>query len=690
MATLRVTGSDLQISTNRVEHHTNSYQSKDLIVRRGYPFSANVTFNQSVTNEDQMQFYARLVTEDKGASLLENPFVNSSKTPINGWGVLREATVSNSVRLTFYTPSNAVIGRYSLELDINGERTNVGAFILLFNCWASDDIVYLSDEAQRQEYLLSEFGIIFMGEPSNPQHVPWDYGQFQDNILDICLSLMDSTINYRRNPSEDVRRRNDPSYLCRVLSAIVNDRDDGGVIQGNWSEDYSGGTDPKAWTGSARILRSWYPQKSPVKYGQCWVFAGVLCTVSRALGLPCRIITNFSSAHDTNNNLIIETYYKVTGEPSDRGGDSIWNFHCWNESWFRRSDLDAKYSGWQIWDSTPQEKSDGMFQLGPTSQFAIKEGDVDKKYDTSFLYAEVNADVLVFIEQNDGSITKGSTDTVSIGPLICTKAVGMNSMNNVTQEYKHREGTPEERQVYSKARSLTSGAVGFVALSSAGETATAPNSDPVVSGKIIINGTPTVGDDINATLFLKNLTLANKNVTANVNASAIVYNKRVRRTVFSDSVAVQLGPNEEKPVALQILYSQYENSLTTDKMIQVCSVCQVEGWGELYVEANITLQNPPMEIKALGPAVLGTPLQLEVTFTNPLSMPVADCVLTAEGSGVTHVIHKSIGVLEPAQTISVTIDTMPYMSGTKQLLIIFTADKFHMIKNFTTIEIAEG
>lgn len=39
-----------------------------------------------------------------------------------------------------------------------------------------------------------------------------------------------------------------------------------------------------------------------------------LLLVSRALGIPCRVITNFASAHDTNNNLVIERYINENGD----------------------------------------------------------------------------------------------------------------------------------------------------------------------------------------------------------------------------------------------------------------------------------------------------------------------------------------------------------------------------------------
>ena len=39
------------------------------------------------------------------------------------------------------------------------------------------------------------------------------------------------------------------------------------------------------------------------------------------------------------------------------------NFHVWNESWFKRPDLPDGCDGWQAYDATPQESSDGEFKL---------------------------------------------------------------------------------------------------------------------------------------------------------------------------------------------------------------------------------------------------------------------------------------------------------------------------------------
>lgn len=50
------------------------------------------------------------------------------------------------------------------------------------------------------------------------------------------------------------------------------------------------------------------------------------------------------------------------------------------------------YGGWQAVDATPQELSEDSFRCGPASVIAVKQGEIKRAHDTTFLYAEVNAD----------------------------------------------------------------------------------------------------------------------------------------------------------------------------------------------------------------------------------------------------------------------------------------------------------
>ena len=59
----------------------------------------------------------------------------------------------------------------------------------------------------------------------------------------------------------------------------VNSNDaDNGILDGRWDGKYDDGTAPSAWTGSVKILEDYLLTRRSVRYGQCWVFAGVLTT----------------------------------------------------------------------------------------------------------------------------------------------------------------------------------------------------------------------------------------------------------------------------------------------------------------------------------------------------------------------------------------------------------------------------
>lgn len=83
----------------------------------------------------------------------------------------------------------------------------------------------------------------------------------------------------------------------------------------------------------------------------------------------------------------------------------------------------------------------GVFQCGPASVIAIREGDVNLDFDLPFIFSEVNADRITWIyDASTGAQKRTSTDSHSIGRYISTKAVGSYSRMDVTEKYKYPEG----------------------------------------------------------------------------------------------------------------------------------------------------------------------------------------------------------------------------------------------------------
>jgi hypothetical protein len=231
------------------------------------------------------------------------------------------------------------------------------------------------------EYLLQPTSYIYKGKKNKYSLMEWSYDQEHFLILDVLMTLIDRAI--------PIRERGEIAWIARVMSNLGNfcGRDLlGGILVGCWDSErlcklHPGEFAPGDWKGSLQIFKEFVKRKyKPVQFGQCWVFAGMLTTMMRVLGIPARTITNFGSAHDTNGDMIIE-------RKSVRG-DSVWNFHCWVEAWFKRDDIeDKKYAGhgWQAIDATPQEQSEDAYQMGPCPLLAIRNDELEIDYDARFL-----------------------------------------------------------------------------------------------------------------------------------------------------------------------------------------------------------------------------------------------------------------------------------------------------------------
>lgn len=81
-----------------------------------------------------------------------------------------------------------------------------------------------------------------------------------------------------------------------------------------------------------------------------------------------------------------------------------------------------------------------MFRCGPASVTAIREGDVHLAHDGPFVFAEVNADYITWLWNEDDSRERVYSDTKKIGRCISTKAVGSDSRVDITGLYKYPEG----------------------------------------------------------------------------------------------------------------------------------------------------------------------------------------------------------------------------------------------------------
>ncbi|XP_052540204.1 protein-glutamine gamma-glutamyltransferase 2 isoform X2 [Tympanuchus pallidicinctus] len=620
---------DLQCERNGREHRTAEMGSQQLVVRRGQPFTITLNF----TGRDYEEGVDKLAFNvETGPCPIETSGTRSHFTltdcPEEGtWSAVLQQQDGAVLCVSLCSPSSARVGRYRLTLEASteyqGSSFHLGDFILLFNAWHPDDAVYLQEEDERREYVLSQQGLIYMGSRDYITSTPWNFGQFEDEILAICLEMLDINPKFLRDQNLDCSHRNDPVYIGRVVSAMVNCNDeDHGVLLGRWDNRYEDGMSPMAWIGSVDILKRWRRLGcQPVKYGQCWVFAAVACTVMRCLGVPSRVVTNYNSAHDTNGNLVIDRYLSEDGVEERRSRDMIWNFHCWVECWMTRPDLAPGYDGWQALDPTPQEKSEGVYCCGPAPVKAIKEGDLQMQYDIPFVFAEVNADVVYWIVQNNGEQRK-STHSSVVGKNISTKSVGRDSREDITHTYKYPEGSEKEREVFSKAEHEKS---------SLGE------QDEGLHMRIKLSEGANNGSDFDVFAVISNDTDTERECRLRLCARTASYNGEVGPQCGSkDLLNLTLQPRLVQTVPLRILYEQYGPNLTQDNMIKVVALLtEYESGDSVVAIRDVYIQNPEIKIRILGEPMQERKLVAEITLVNPLAEPLNNCTFVVEGAGLT-------------------------------------------------------
>ncbi|XP_051804449.1 protein-glutamine gamma-glutamyltransferase E-like [Acanthochromis polyacanthus] len=716
------------IVDNNEEHHTDEVSQERLVVRRGQNFKMTLTLMQSFDPElQQLVLTAKTggqhASEDRGTlsrfGYPDNIRRSSSVKAV--WKVELPtgfSLPSKTVALSVTPPADAPVGEYELFGKLQDEEKSLGKLVVLFNPWCSEDSVHLSDDLKRQEYILNEHGIIFKGSANYIFRANWDYGQFEENMVDICLKILDRNLKHDENPAEDVASRSDPIYVSRVISAMINSDDDSGVLEGLWEFPYTGGKRPTHWTGSYAILNKWLQSGCrPVKYGQCWVFAGVMCSVMRLLGIPCRVVTNFNSACDDNMNLIIETYKDDDGVDKERTKDSVWNFHVWTEGWMKRPDLgsDGEYDGWQAVDPTPQELSDGVYCCGPASVKSILNGHTEFQYDVAFIYAEVNADYIVWRKTKSGEKIQCKCDTKKVGKHISTKAVGSSERLDITNTYKYKEGSEKERQcfLYATTRDYskcddedegeeeeeeimdteaesgeTDGGAGSGGMEE--ETTSQPPSPLTLRFKEVsrlING-----KDVNLNLVLKSKSSDARPLSIHISVQAMNHNGVQTGKILTEDKEEMLLPRKDLSVPILVPFLTYHKPMVESESMRISVVITDKKNGEHKYLAthDVVLLNPPLCVTAPAQASLNTLTSGEVVFTNPINAILTNCTLTLSGCGLfKEEVEKKIEDLKPNDTMSIKFDFTPYKKGEKTLTADFDCDTFRDIKAICTVNVIE-
>uniref|UniRef100_A0AAY4DHP4 protein-glutamine gamma-glutamyltransferase n=1 Tax=Denticeps clupeoides TaxID=299321 RepID=A0AAY4DHP4_9TELE len=662
------TGVDLCCQANNHTHRTKEMDVDRLLVRRGQPFSFALECSGSPPQPPDHQLTLVLHLGESSVHMMATGY-------FSGQWWFSQQSAQTELLITVHSPANAPVGLYKLAvllLSADGEILEEMApesFYLLFNPWCKADAVYLPDEELLQEYILNENGILYQGSWNQITSLPWNFGQFEKDVVDICFEILNNSPAAVKNPEMDTMNRADPVYVSRTVTAMVNANDDRGVVLGRWDGEYSDGVAPTRWTGSVPILRRWSEGGAQrVRYGQCWVFSGVACTVLRCLGIPTRCVTNYSSAHDTDGNLTVDYTFNEKLESVSTGRkDMIWNYHCWVESWMAREDLPHGYDGWQTLDPTPQERSDGVYCCGPCPVRAVREGEVGLKYDTAFVFAEVNADLVYWVVYPDGQRTKASLNQKTVGKNISTKSVYGDHREDITAHYKYPEGSVKEREVYERA----------------GRRVNQKYGAPAELELFIKHAQAVHGTDFDVIVEVHNVGGQDTQAHLTVMSSAVTYNSLHLGECQKKTASLTVPAQKE---VLRLRYDHYGTCVSEHNLIRVTALLQESDHNLILQEINIHLTMPKLHVKVVGEPVVSRKLTVYITLTNPLPVKLTGGVFTIEGAGLTEAqeVPAPSGI-GPAEEVTVKCSFKPSRPGLRKLLVDFDSDRLKDVKGAATL-----
>lgn len=664
------------------EHYDINLEHSGLVVRRGAPFRLDFRFDNDLDDYDLLTVH--LASEDYGADHLkfqwkvkESPrkflLDETSLAPIQIFRVIQKAD-KRTVTVIFFSRANAVVAKYNItgvsvwrsRNEYFSTKINFPIY-LIFNPFHEEDLVYMADEEERQEYVLQDQGRVYFGSSRKICSRPWYFAQFENPVLPCALLLL---------AKSNLKWENwgNPVLVARTLSAMVNNDDDEGLLVGNWSGNFSGGVAPTEWKGSLRIIEEYFKTQTPVQFGQCWVFSGCITSLARSLGIPSRSVTNFDSAHDTDANLTVDNYFDESLKPIiDKNSDSIWNFHVWNDLWMRRPDLGGapgEFDGWQAIDATPQETSEDVYQTGPCSLNAIKRGLVDKQFDAKFVFAEVNACLKHWKLARDGSRKEIFSDPRKIGKFISTKAVGSDERQDITHQYKFEEGSRDEYIAFQRAVSLLN-------FEHADRTDDA-NKDHDVRLRLRAPETCLFGSDLLLSIEMTNASRAVLKFDYTATVTTKKYNGHIVGTLQQkiDSVSVKAGTS--RTVDLKVDASDYVESCGSEEFgFEVLVLLSDPDGHQQVVQSIIHVVRPGVTIEVIGEVVQNKDFQLRCSFANPLAMALHDCVFLVDGPGLRgQTVDYAIGDIEPGQETSCLVTLNPARSGHRKFVVSFSSAEF--------------
>ncbi|XP_058593980.1 protein 4.2 isoform X4 [Neofelis nebulosa] len=686
ISALGIKNCDFQAAKNNEEHYTKAISSQHLFVRRGKPFTIILHFQAPVhtflSTLKKVALIAQTGEQPSKANKTQATFPISSMGDRKWWSAVVEDRDAQSWNISVTTPTDAIIGHYSLLLQVLGKKSfPLGRFTVLFNPWAREDAVFLERESQRTEYVLNQNGLIYLGTADCIQEEPWDFGQFEVDVIDLSLHLL--------SMDKQVEEWGNPVHVAHILGASLHAFMEKRVLPTPQTHTIQEAALLNKRRGSVPILRQWLTgQGRPVYDGQAWVFAAVACTVLRCLGIPARVVTTFASAQGTGGRLFVDEYYNEEGLQNGEGQRGrIWIFQTSTECWMTRPALPQGYDGWQILHPNAHSGGGVLESCDLVPVRAVKEGILGLTPAVSDLFASVNASCVVWKCCEDDTLELTNSNTKYVGNNISTKSVGSDRCEDITQNYKYPEGSFQEKEVLERVQKER--------MEHEKDSGIHPPRLKTAEPLYLFLEAPSslcLGGNAQFSVILVNPTDEEKAVELAIGVQAMYYNGILAAKLWKNKLFLTLGANMVYETTTNSLsFSCFEQSPPENSFLRLTAIAtatQSESSLSCFAQEDIAICRPRLVIEMPETTEQYQLLKASVSVHNFLDVPMQDCVISIFGRGLIYREKRyRLASVRPRKTLYTQFQFTPTQVGPQRLTVEMDCDMFQNQTNYRNITV---
>jgi len=715
---VQVENMDFCCSRNAKMHKTSDYELvNDIeqptpVLRRGQTFFVNINFQDREFNEVRdnvyLNFYFGPNPSVPKRTRVVLPIISGGefqRGPYQ-WDARIVQQDGQRVSVEVNVPTSCPVGMWRCLVETSTKEDPASRMqyrspddiYIIFNPFDKEDAVYMGNDEQRKEYVMHDCGKIYTGGYRNVRGRPWIFGQFDDCVLPAaCVLLEMSGLSHAE--------RGNPAKVTKALTSMIKSTRFGnqvgsfdnfacGLIEAKFEEGYCGGNSPNLWTGSVQIIEEFLKRgASPVKYGQCWVMAGLMTSLCRALGLPSRPVTGFVSALDTQDTLTIDRYIDRFGDIEENGPncdqpDSVWCFHAWCDVWMHRPDQPDEYSGWQATDPCKAFRNYRDRSSGPCPVEALRRGDVGQRDDVDAFYSSLNAYVRYFYEDEESGwgYSPFRQFRYPVGRYVLTKAVGRfdnerdDDYFDLTSDYRDVERPESENFAnFNSCRGLCKEMPAFEYQAAAYNWMEFDPKDSDhrnfdVSFELEAPEKVMIGGVLTIPVVIENVSDETRTIQSNICTRASCYTGNVGPYIKRASTQLNLASGHRETISLTLDPCDYENKVVGMSYVKITVTGFVQETGQSFVdEFDFRFDKPVMKIETTD-FKSGEEGEATFSFVNPLDVALTDCFLTMEISG--SVRPRTVRIsreVRPREMFQLTHSFVTRMAGERRMVASFTS-----------------